>query len=286
MSSCILSYLDLNSIRSFGLCSLTCHSMTRQDLLWKFLFDRFWNVFLCPVRASNTTTTDTSGFWMQCFRKAYTHEHVLWVTHWNCIFPDADEASLQPGRCCIPHDSLLGSLADDEMSICSTNSYRMCPTCRYHPCFHGTLPAVQAALQNEISYQNQSFNRGEDPVSASRQRLLHEANEKTAATPAKLIYFSTLYSIAKWCRAVFQQLYPNSEDMLNRLVILPNVEPKTLQRRARKAFSSAANCHSQRTNQYLSNGLHFLSDLLFFQIQRQGVESDQLHSELLKVSKK
>jgi hypothetical protein len=32
--------------------------------------------------------------------------------------------------------------------------------------------------------------------------------------------------------------------------------------------------------------LYFLSDLLFFQIQRQGLETTQLNSELHKVSKK
>jgi hypothetical protein len=286
ISSYILSYLDLNSIRCFGLCSVTCHFMTTQDLLWKILFDRFWNVFLSPVRDSKTNSTANNGFWKQCFRNAYTHDHLLWVSHWNCIFPDADEASLQPGRCCIPHDSLLGSFPRDEMSIRSTNPHRMCPSCRYHPCFHGTIPPVQNALQNEINYQNQPFNRGEDPVSVSRQRLLHEASENTTATCAKLLYFSTLYSVAKWCRAIYQQIHLNGEDMINRLVILPKVEPEKLQQRARQAFASASHCHSQRTDQYLSNGLYFLSDLLFFQIQRQGLETTQLNSELHKVSKK
>jgi hypothetical protein len=295
VSSYILSFLDLNSIRCFASCSVTCHAMATHNTLWKTLFDRFWSVFLGQEGGVTTCgATTTKGFWKQCFRNAYTHEHLLWVTHWNCIFPDSDEASLQPGRCCIPHDCMLESFPEEEtVHSASHNLHLMCPTCRYHPCLHGTVP-VDSALEQELNFQNQTLK--EDPISTSRQRLIYAAQTENdtdelagdraaTVTSARLIYYSTLYSVAKWCRSIYQELCTN-KDILKKEVILPKVEPKKLQERAFQAFASAGSHGQNITNldQYLSNGLNFLSDLLFFPIGSQSIESQQLKREIHEVS--
>jgi hypothetical protein len=128
-----------------------------------------------------------------------------------------------------------GSCLDDHDTD-PHNLHLMCPTCRYHPCLHGTVP-VDSALEQEFNFQNQTLK--EDPISTSGQHLIYAAQTENdtdkladdraaTVTSARLVYYSTLYSAAKWCRSIYQELCTN-KDILKKEVIRPKVEPKKLQ---------------------------------------------------------
>lgn len=195
------------------------------------------------------------------------------MTHWNCITPYSDETSLQPGRCCIWNEDIPQSLPE----VAANHHHRVCPTCRYHPCLNGTEP-IDAALQEELNFQNH-VNNIIDPIYTSRQRLLHavhsieNSNNQTELllddsriTPSNLFYCSTQYSVAKFCRRMYELC--DNKDILRPGVFLPKNEAKQLQQRACQAFSRAGSSdrNIDKLDQYLSNGLNFLEDLVFFPI--------------------
>lgn len=288
VSTGILSFLELNSIHSFALCSYSCNYRCIHDSLWKELFFRFWSTI-----GGQKHSSAAPGFWKRCFVNAYSHEHDLWVTHWNCITPYSDEASLQPGRCCIWNEDIPQSLP----KVNANYHCRMCPTCRYHPCLYGTEP-IDAALHEELNFQNHVDNII-DPIYTSRQRLLHAVHsidnnknnqnelllDDSRITPSNLFYFSTQYSLAKFCRRMYELC--DNKDNLRPGVFIPKIEAKQLQQRASRAFSRAgANDRNiDKLDQYLSNGLNFLEDLVFFPIgEAHYLEPKERRKELYLVS--
>jgi hypothetical protein len=101
--------------------------------------------------------------------------------------------------------------------------------------------------------REQSSDKNEDPVeeaevTAAAHSLLSQEDDTTPTSRAKVIFATTKYAIAKWCRRV-RDLPPSSQR----------------HQRARQAFSDAATFHRRvEPDQYRCNALGFLTDVLFF----------------------
>ena len=284
VSASVLSFLDMNSIRHVALCSHTCRSMTNHDALWRALFYRMWSAL-----PDEQTYFKEQGIWKRCFINAYTNEHDLWITHWNCIFPDSNRTSLQPGRCCIPDAGPVCFPTSADASLCSNAEQQfqqMCPTCRYHPALPHANTQISAAIQEELNYRQQGTSATDrhDPIVRAKEHLLQAVqNTNKEATPANIIYYAARYSIAKWCRNIYQ--LHNNKESLNSGAFLQKTDSQQLQQRARWAFASAASAGRviHNTDQYRSSGLNFLRDLVFFRIGGQIIEARDRINELVQV---
>lgn len=264
VSALVLSHLDLPELAHVSLVSRTLHQACRTDALWRRKFLSRWNF----VPSQN---------YYQAYQQAYGHVHDLWVTHDNCVPPDDGDA---PGRCCIPSPqspSYTRNLTTDN----EWNKY--CPTCRYAPLSKERLPRlVQQALETERSFQ-QPQNNVKDPVqeteveAAAHALLLKEQNVEMTS-PSNAIFATTRYAIAKWCRRHLP---------LERFLCRPLHTRRVAC--ARRAFAAAATFYrTLSTQQYEADALHFLTDVLFFNVgtspssltQEAVEESEQLRKDV------
>ena len=112
VSSLILCHLSLDDIANVSLVSRNLCRAARSTALWKTLFHRRWNVKymeeisldrkdLAGSHAANDSADSgehDNHDYATAYREAHAHPHVLWITHWNCVYPSD---GLSPGRCYI-----------------------------------------------------------------------------------------------------------------------------------------------------------------------------------------
>jgi hypothetical protein len=222
-SSLILSHLHPCDLHNFSLASSKCSKMFSTESLWRSKFRDRWN---CVVD-SNVGGESCNGFWRRAYKAAHCNPHDLWVRHWNCVFPE--DVTVSSGRTVIPTlpcRNSCGNLFDmsveggnDKESLreheYSAAALDLCPTCRHHPMLNGYSSDVVRAVHNELEYAKQSSHIAEecDPVhraevvAAAHALLANKGDEEmnslgVESTTARTIHYSTMYSVAKWCRNV------------------------------------------------------------------------------------
>ena len=238
VSALILSHLSVSEL--FNVMSFVSKSMyraCRTNELWRNKFVARWNY---PQESSN---------WFETYKSAYANPHDLWVTHWNCVSPNDGDS---PGRCCISerYVEAIDCSQEDGMNAFESPWMRYCPTCRYSSGSGSSLPPIiQQAMDRE-----QRHSKNDDPVdeaeatAAAHALLLREDDALTSR--ARAVFATTQYAIAKWCQ--------NERN-------IPKVAHTSPQ--SRQAFINAATFHRRiDANQYRSNSLHFLTDVLFFSL--------------------
>ena len=300
----ILSHLHPHELFNFSITSKRGNTSFNHELLWRYKFVDRWNCSDLESQADvdssreNDNCSKLGGFWKQAYRSAYKNTHDLWIRHWDCVFPE--DVSTAHGRTVIPamrrsikeiqpEETIQTTL---QRSYCSS-SLNLCPMCRYHPMLqNGYNSDVVRAVRDELDYakrENTSVIEEDDPVqkaevvAAAHSLLANEqsncdANSRSLdSTMARAINYSTMYSIAKWCRNV--RLGNDSDSSLlhrfhNKLCRNENEQATSqkLQQQIRDKAIQAFECASTYnrridTDQYNSSGLHFLSDALFFNIQ-------------------
>jgi hypothetical protein len=107
LSAVVLQHLTVQEIAMVSTISKALLIAARNSGLWKLKFESRWNFDM------------QEKDWYQAYRRAYDN-HDLWMTHWNCVYPDD---GLSPGRCCI-HDV-------DNHSPSQEPHNHLCPSCRY-----------------------------------------------------------------------------------------------------------------------------------------------------------
>eukprot|EP00804_Cyclotella_cryptica_P001618 CCRYP_014943-RA/>CCRYP_014943-RA protein AED:0.27 eAED:0.27 QI:197/1/1/1/1/1/3/0/1278 len=292
-----------------------------------------WLTDKLPHMAVNRPSSARS-FWRQAYIAAHNNTHDLWIRHWNCVYPE--DVTTCPGRTVVPTirvDYCGSDLARDHVGKEHENetketefeknynatSLRMCPTCRYHPMLQypsGYNSDVFRAVRDELDFANQqNYNEDnvmeDDPVNkaevvaAAHSLLAHKYSNSDASnlfhnclqsTLARAIHYSSMYSIAKWCRnirlryegsggTIFDKnesgnlsLLEMFHDRLGRIEHGINIsEPnqsanfhswqQMIQNKAIYAFECASTYNRRiSADQYNSSGLHFLTDALFFNI--------------------
>jgi hypothetical protein len=165
-----------------------------------------------------------------------------------------------------------------EKSYYDASSLRFCPTCRYHPMSRRCNSNIVQAVEEELAYANDQSS--DDPVhnaqvaAAAHSLLANKESESfqgLESTTARAVHYSTMYSIAKWCRNVrLGDASSSNSTMLHRFYNQHALQPQsqqTIQHEAIRAFQCSSTYNRQiNTTQYNSLGLHFLTDALFFNI--------------------
>ena len=233
VSALILSHLSLSEISTVSLVSSSMHRACRTNELWRNKFVARWNHDGRELKS-----------WFSAFRAAYANPHDLWVTHWNCVLPKDGDS---PGRCCVPSRRPVAETPNDAQTRKSP-WMKYCPTCRYSSP-DTCLPAlIQEALDQEQDSNQDLVHQAEVTAAAHALLLEQDGNNHRASA----IFATTQYAIAKWCRRVAEYPPGKSHDRI---------------RRARQAFEEAATFHRTiQTEQYQSDGLNFLTDVLFFSV--------------------
>jgi hypothetical protein len=268
--------------------------------LWHFKFRARW-----PCSSSSSSSSpwndnhhgsdqehnnNDSNSWYISYQRAYRHPHDLWITHWNCVYPND---ALSPGQCCVSPPSAHcntttngrrrsrnGKDDDDDHS-------NLCPTCRYDDL---STNIFQRAWQREVLYQRHGKLQTEDPVTRA-QRNLQEQEDHTT-TLAKRMAWTTQYFLAKACRRLYQEFCQNidHDDHIDGMAasLFPTEQHDPDDRHdggtcdddeesvspschyyhtARRAFQKAATFHRHISpEQYRTDRLCFLQDLLFFNV--------------------
>ena len=302
-TSLMLSHLHPYELFNY---SITCHEGNKafhNELLWRYKFQHRWN---CPDLDSMPSNRYVNGFWRYAYEAAYKNTHDLWVRHWNCVFPE--DVTVSPGRTVIPNDS---NDYLDAIEICEQDnlcrsynaaSFRLCPTCRYHPMLQkGRYNAdIAQAVRDELEFVD-AEETSSDPVqnaeivAAAHSLLAHDQSASFGidSTMSRSIHYSTMYSIAKWCRRM--RLSDKNNDKSSMLQTVYDqmcnsknnpTESQQAQMSVRQQAIHAFKCASTynrhiNTKQYHLSGLNFLTDAIFFNIHP-SYEKDRSASESLR----
>eukprot|EP00550_Attheya_septentrionalis_P003026 CAMPEP_0198281926 /NCGR_PEP_ID=MMETSP1449-20131203/1804_1 /TAXON_ID=420275 /ORGANISM="Attheya septentrionalis, Strain CCMP2084" /LENGTH=1574 /DNA_ID=CAMNT_0043977945 /DNA_START=222 /DNA_END=4946 /DNA_ORIENTATION=+ len=283
VTSIILSHLSVRDIGKAALSSRALAIAVRADGLWELKFRARWN--FVPVGRKQ---------WRQCFRAAHDNPHDLWISHWNVVEPH--DTTTAPGRCCIvPQKVAQRTKRHRKQSVRRETNMsppnlspvcHKCPECRccdetsHENVGNNWNEMLNRAMQTEHEYQqkclaNKDADEAIDPVLQAEQVAAAYAiapsqcigdmvNVTSMFTPAKAVLASTQYSIAKWCRNHFLQngSIDKTTWTATQILACPRHGESV------HAFRAAATFHRPLpVEQYQSSGLHFMTDLLFFNVQ-------------------
>ena len=288
-----------------------------------------------PNRTAGKVSSSSNGrnFWRQAYIAAHNNPHDLWIRHWNCVYPE--DVTTCPGRTVVPtirvdcresdlvrdggkkHNEGESKEAEFEKNF-NAPSLALCPTCRYHPMLQfpsGYNSDVVRAVRDELEFAKRPDSsednvREDDPVdsaevvAAAHSLLVNKFSYSDTtsffhvhleSTLARSIHYSSLYSIAKWCRNIrlgnkgsggdADENEPENSSLLQRFhnqlgsmgqdINVSETNHSTnfqswrqmTQNKAIYAFECSSTYHRRiNVDQYKSSGLHFLTDALFFNI--------------------
>lgn len=293
-TSHILIHLHPHDLFNFSITSTKGNIAFSNEVLWRNKFIARWN---CPDIDIQPDCQDRgSSYWRRAYKAAHKNTHDLWIRHWNCVYPE--DVTTCPGRTVIPtiryNQCHVCNEEDQDALEKSYNStvLSLCPHCRYHPMLQGGSrynTDIFRAIRDELGY---NATDSVDPVKqaeivgAAHSLLVNQPNigaSSLTSTMTKTIHYSTMYSVAKWCRNMRLDDALRSEECTNnssQLHILHNQLSRKkshtsngqdvqqeVQDKAIHAFKCASTYNRCiNTNQYNSSGLHFLTDALFFNI--------------------
>ncbi|KAL7503966.1 hypothetical protein ACHAXN_002093 [Cyclotella atomus] len=294
----ILSHLHPHDLFNFSVTSKRGSKSFCNELLWKSKFIARWN---CPdLYVQADLETKNSDFWRQAYKSAYENTHDLWIRHWNCVYPE--DVTTCHGRTVIPQIRHNSSQGNDQVKqgklerSYSSSSIQLCPTCRYHPMLqnqNGCNSDVLQAVEDELDYsKTRSSNQTRAVIALDEDDPVQHAEVVAAAhsildvsTAAKTMHYSTMYSVAKWCRNIrLADASSTTEatslnDFYNQLRT-NKPTPQAIQHKAIRAFQCASTYNRRiNTKQYSSSGLYFLTDALFFNINPSYYDKDKTSSE-------
>jgi len=259
LSALILSHLSVSELMNVtSFVSKSMYRACRTNELWRAKFVARWNY---PQEMKN---------WFEAYKAAYGNSHDLWVTHWNCVSPNDGDS---PGRCCISpiQSQVVDCSHENDANGLQSPWMKYCPTCRYASGNGSLPPIIQQAMDREERKSISEDLVDEAEVTAAAHALLLQEDDSLTSR-ARAIFATTQYAIAKWCR---------NERNLSATALAS--------RQSRQAFENAATFHRRiEANQYRSNDLNFLTDVLFFSLvdshlqqTRQGLEEkEHLHRDL------
>lgn len=295
----ILSHLHPHDLFNFSSTSKRGNKSFCNELLWKSKFIARWN---CPdfhVQADLETKNALSkngDFWRHAYKSAFENTHDLWIRHWNCVYPE--DVSTCHGRTVIPR--IRSNAQGNKVKQCkversyNSSSLRLCPTCRYHPMLqnhNGYNSDVLQAVEDELEYSRTLSDQPRVVGASDEDDPVQHAEVEAAAcsilntpTAVKTIHYSTIYSVAKWCRNIrLAGANGNEATLLNDFhhqLRKNKLSPKSIQNKAIRAFECASTYNRRiNTKQYSSSGLYFLTDALFFNINPSHIGKDKTSSE-------
>lgn len=126
ISALILSHLDLQEIANASLVSKSFYRFCRSNTLWKYLMSYRWNINNNPDHQEQVLPN-----YFDAYQQAHAHPHDLWISHWNCVYPNE---GLAPGRCFISSSNAPNKSPRVKTRSSHAHStaacWEVCPNCR------------------------------------------------------------------------------------------------------------------------------------------------------------